>query len=340
MKALRFAGEREASLMDKPDPTPGPGEVLIRMTAAGICGSDLHRYRAPKAQAAALIDVVPGHEPVGVVAETGPGVRGLSVGDRVVVYHRRGCGRCRFCLRGQMNLCMEGSRRGHGWGSQGSDSELMITDDRCCYVLPDSVSDDVGLMMSCQAGTAYWPLRRLGVSGADTVAVIGLGPVGLCTVLYARALGARVVGLDPSEPRRQMAAAFGASKTIDPTAEKPADAIKAIASEGADVVLETSGQPSGQATIPEIAGYEARAGVLGMGSNEPSINLTRLIWRNLTVMGFNFFPNALVPELIAFTQSHQVPIESVITHRIPFAEALPALALADRAVTGKVMFTF
>lgn len=339
MKAIEFLGEREARIVDRPDPRPGNGEVLLKLRAAGICGSDLHRYRSPKEDFRGPVNVVPGHEPVGVVIETGPGVRGLKVGDRVMVYHRRGCGECRWCRRGHMSLCQNG-QRAHGWGCDGSNAELMVTDDRCCYVLPDDISDEVALVLSCQAGTAYWPLRKLGLTGRDTLAVSGLGPVGLCAVMFGQALGARVIGLDPSEPRRRLAEELGAVGTIDPTNGNLDDAVRAVAPEGADVIVETSGRPSGHAAIPDIAGVEARVGIVGMGSTEPSLNLIRLIWKDLTVVGFNFCPNALVPELIDVTRRHRVQLDRIITHQVPLAEGPAAFQLADQATTGKVRFTF
>src|SRR6185503_3238235 len=103
MRALSYTGERQVIVKDKPEPTPGPGEVVVQMRATAICGSDLHAYRHPSA---AMVDGdgTPGHEPCGVIAALGPAVSGWAVGDQVVVYFRRTCGECRFCRQGYRNL--------------------------------------------------------------------------------------------------------------------------------------------------------------------------------------------------------------------------------------------
>jgi threonine dehydrogenase-like Zn-dependent dehydrogenase len=202
VRALKIVGERQVAVRDVPSPTARAGEVLVALRAAGICGSDLHPYRHPT-PAHLESDVVPGHEPCGEIVALGPGVDGWSVGDRVVVYFRRTCGECLYCRTGHRNVCVNRrSSYGHSPDAPGSDAEQMAVETTSLMRLPDYLSFVDGAILACQAGTAYWPLVRLGASGRDLIAVSGLGPVGLLATLFARAMGARVVGIDPSAERR------------------------------------------------------------------------------------------------------------------------------------------
>src|SRR5688572_4604409 len=197
MLALKITAEREITVRELPDPTPQAGEVLLKMRAAGICGSDLHPYRHPTAVHLEQ-DVVPGHEPCGEVVALGPGVTDWRVGDRAVVYFRRTCGECHYCRTGHRNVCANRrSSYGHAADAPGADAEYMVVETACLMRLPDYLSFVDGAILACQAGTAYWPLMRLSVSGRDVLAVSGLGPLGLLAVQVATAMGARVSGSIP-----------------------------------------------------------------------------------------------------------------------------------------------
>ena len=335
MRAAKFFGNREAAVIDVPTPSRGPGEVLIEMRAAAVCGSDLHRYRhAPSDPPNTHI---PGHEPVGIVRTVGAGVTGVEPGERVVVYHRRGCGRCAYCVGGNVMLCPNG-QRAHGFACDGADADFMVTDARCLLPLPARFSEEEGVLLACNAGTAYAPLRRLGVSGCDTLAVSGLGPVGLCAVMFGRAMGARVIGIDPVPSRRALAAQLGAVATLDPLAGPVGAALRQVAARGADALVETSGNPAGHAAIVELLGIGGRAANVGMGADRPAINACDLIWKQITVTGSNLFPIAQWDELLDFVTEHAVPLREVIGEVLSLDAAPRAFALADAATAGKVLF--
>lgn len=335
MRAVKFLGNREAVVVDVPTPTPGPGEVLVELQAAAVCGSDLHRYR--HAPSDPPNNVIPGHEPVGVLRAIGPGVTGVAPGDRVVVYHRRGCGHCAYCVGGDVMLCPNG-QRAHGFACDGSDADFMATDARCLLPLPERFSLEEGAILACNAGTAYAPLRRLAVSGRDVLAVSGLGPVGLCAVMLGRALGARVIGIDPSPGRRMLAEQLGAADTLDPLADAPGAALRQIAPRGADALVETSGNPAGHAAIVELLGIGGRAAIVGMGADRPGVNACDLIWKQLTVTGSNLFPIAQWDELLTFVTEHEIPLGQVVGEVMGIEAAPRAFALADTAAQGKILF--
>lgn len=340
MRALKIVGERQVTVRELPEPTPKAGEVLLKMRSAGICGSDLHPYRHPTAVHLEQ-DVVPGHEPCGEVVALGQGVDGWSVGDRAVVYFRRTCGSCVYCRTGHRNVCSNRrSSYGHSPDAPGSDAEYMAVETDSLMRLPHYLSYDDGAIMACQAGTAYWPLRRLGVSGRDVLVVSGLGPVGLLATLFARAMGARVVGIDPSADRRVLAERLGAAATLDPAAGPVGDLLRARHPDGADKLIETSGANAAHAVIGELVKPLAQVALVGLGSSDFKMPLMRLVHKELTVFGTSIYPDTLFPEICGFVHDHSLQLDAVVSHRFSLEQGAEAFRVAEAATAGKVMFGF
>lgn len=336
MKGVVFPGERTAEVRDFADPTPGPGEVVVQLKAGGLCGSDLHSYRQSAAERANNT-TIPGHEPAGVVVALGAGVTNVQVGDRVSVYHFRACGECPECRAGNLMWCPD--RRGYGGPIHGSDADLILTDARNCLPLPADLSFAVGAMMACNAGTAFSSISKLRPNGCDTVAIFGQGPVGLAGLLFAKAMGARVIAVDPIAERRALALHLGAAAAIDPLADDPIAAIKELTrGRGADAAYETSGTAPGQNATVECLGAGGRAVFVGFGNQEKSLNPTQIITRQLTLMGSFVLPVPLYFAMVRFIQDHKLPLDELITHRFAIAEAPAAFALFDSGKTGKVIF--
>lgn len=338
MRALRIVGERQIIVRDRPDPHPGPDEVVVQMKAAAICGSDLHPYRHPSPQLLAS-DVIPGHEPCGVIAEVGTDVRGWSVGDRVIVYFRRTCGECYYCRTGHRNTCVN-RRVSYGVGVDGSDAEYMVVEQRSLMRLPDDFSFVDGAVIACQAGTAYYPLSRLEASGRDVLVVSGLGPVGLLATTFGSAMGARIVGIDPSGVRRELARRFGATDTLDPTAGPVADQLHALYPAGADKLIETSGANAAHAVIGDLLKPLGQAAIVGLGSEEFRMPLMRLVHRQITLFGTSIYPDTQVDEIFEFVRRHGITLSSVITHYYSLEEGAEAFRTAETATAGKVCFRF
>jgi propanol-preferring alcohol dehydrogenase len=339
MRGVLLPGDRQLSVTEFADPEPGRGEVVVALRAAAVCGSDLHLYRAPAASRAAYASTIPGHEPAGVVAAVGDEVHRVQVGDRVSVFHYRGCGHCRWCRGGQLQWCPE--RRGYGGPINGSDADFLITDERNCLPLPDDFSFAVGALLACNTGTAYSAMRKLQPSGRDTLVVFGLGPVGLNGLLIGRAMGARVVGVDVSAFRRKLADTLGADVTLDPGSDDvPAEIQRLTDGEGAQLAFETSGNRNAQAQLLDVLGYNGRAVHVGIGSHEPSINPSSIVGKQLSLMGS--FVSAIDDywEIVAFIRQHQVPLERMITHRLALEDAEAGFQVADHAESGKVMFVW
>lgn len=336
MKGVVFLGDRKAEVRDYPDPEPGPGEVVVALKAGGLCGSDLHLYRQSEEQRAGNT-IIPGHEPSGVVVALGAGVHTVQVGDRVSVYHYRGCGSCRQCLEGNLMWCPD--RRGYGGPIHGSDADLILTDARNALPLPDEFSFAAGAMMACNAGTGFSAISKLNASGRDTVAIIGQGPVGLAGTLFAKALGARVIVIEPQQVRRELALSLGADEAIDPTATDAVAAIRDLTrGEGADGAFETSGHSSGQNTAVEGLRLGGRAVFVGIGHQEKTLNPSQIIGRQLTLMGSFVLPIYQYYDMVRFVRDRKVPLDAMVTHRFSIDQAVEAFELFDRGNTGKVIF--
>ena len=215
MRGVVPLGGGRIEVREVPDPRPGPGEAVVALRNAGICGSDLHTAHNSWAEIGERQNLVIGHEASGVVAEVGAGVSTALVGTRVSVYHYCGCGLCRHCLAGEIVFCA--GKRGYGWHVHGADADYLLTDARNCCPLPDQLTHLDGSFLACAAGTAYAALRKLeAVPGAPPCAVVGLGPVGLAAALLARAMGWQVIGLDRIAERRAYAEAQGITTVAPP----------------------------------------------------------------------------------------------------------------------------
>jgi propanol-preferring alcohol dehydrogenase len=305
------------------------------MRVGGLCGSDLHRYRQTAAQRVGM-DIIQGHEPSGVVYAVGEGVRRVRPGDRVSVYHYRGCGHCKQCLAGNIMWCPE--RRGYGGPIHGSCADYILTDERNCMPLPAELTFADGALMACTAGTAFSAMRRLKASGEETVVVFGLGPVGLTGLLMAKAMGARVIGVEPIADRRALAHEFGADETLDPTDTDVVAAIQDLTrGEGADLAYETSGKPAGRKSTAECLRVEGRAVFVGLGMQTEPSDWHPMIVKQLSLLGSYVIPIYLYFDMVDFILEHKLPLGRMVTHRFPIEAAAEAFRVFDQGQTGKVI---
>src|SRR5215475_4508172 len=213
MTGAYLPGDSTVVLRQVAVPRPGHGEVLLRMKASTICGSDIraiyreHLGKGPEGYQG----VVAGHEPAGQIVKTGPGCRRFSEGDRVIVYHISGCGVCNDCRRGYMISCTsEKYRRAYGWQRDGGMADFLLAEEKDLIYLPDELSYTDGAQVACGFGTVYEGLEKIGISGNDAVLVIGLGPVGLAALLLAKAMGGNMlIGVDAVDERLEIAQRLG-----------------------------------------------------------------------------------------------------------------------------------
>jgi threonine dehydrogenase-like Zn-dependent dehydrogenase len=347
MRGVVFTGDRQLEIRNFPDPTPGPGEVVLQIKASGMCGSDLKFYRPPPGDAQRALGLgeltepnIAGHEPCGVVAAVGAGVPEAEahVGMRAMDHHYCGCGVCHHCRVGWSQLCGEGFTV-FGVTAHGAHAHYMKVPARTLVPLPDELSFATGAAISCGTGTAYNALRRMNVSGRDTLAVFGLGPVGLSAVQLAAAMGARVVALDVTPERRQLVGAFGADSVIDPSAEEPVAALKELThGQGVDLALDCSGVEAARAAAIRSTRTWGTVCLVGEGGSV-TIDVSRDKIRNqLTVIGSRTFSSVNQAECARFVVDRAIDVERLVTQRYALDQADEAYRLFDTQTTGKGVF--
>lgn len=348
MRGVTFLGNRKLELKEFPDPTPGPGEVVVAMKASGMCGSDLHPYRAVGDAAAALGlggtagPVIAGHEPCGIVSAVGAGVSDAQarVGERVMVHHYKGCGRCKHCRVGWSQLCRHGIVV-YGMTGHGGHAPFMTAPAFTLVPLPDELSFEEGAAISCGTGTAYGALKRLDVSGRDTLAVFGQGPVGLSATLLGRAMGARVIAVDVVPERRRLAKEFGAESVIDPSAVDPVVALKDLThGEGVETAMDCSGHPDARAAAVRATATWGRVCFVGEG-NKVTLDVSPdMLRRQITIHASWTFSAMGQAECARFIADRKVALGPLLTHRFTLDQADDAYRLFDTQTTGKGVFTF
>ena len=346
MKGVVLLGDRQVEVREFPVPHAGPGEVVVKITAAAICGSDYLFYITPQ-EIFANLGGISGHEPAGVVAETGEGVSNVKVGDRVALYHYTGCGTCEHCLSGNIQQCS--NRLGLGWKLDGSNAEYIRMPAANCLLLPEELSDEDGTFIACIAGTTYSALKKLQVSGRDILAVYGLGPVGLTAVMLAKAMGAVVIGIEQNDYRLEFAKKLGADYLIDSKKEDMYERIMEITGGvGAEKSIECSGSNVLRKMTAKAASIEGKICLVGnsegiMNDKEELLahfDQRFIIRKELTICGSYVMPRGMYPELARFLVRKGIHLDDMVTHRFKLDDAAEAFRLFGTGNTGKVMFRF
>jgi threonine dehydrogenase-like Zn-dependent dehydrogenase len=347
MKGIVFLGDRKLELREFQDPLPESGEVVLEVKASGMCGSDLDLYRAPLGEGLKDLNVggrpvIAGHEPCGVVAAVGPCVSEAvaHIGMRVMVHHYSGCGVCKHCRSGWSQLCMEGIKV-YGVTDHGSHAPYMKVPAVTLVPLPDELSFEVGAAISCGTGTAYGALRRMGLSGHDTIAIFGQGPVGLSGTMLAKAMGARVIAIDIDEARLAFAEKLGADVTINSKKDDSIAAIKDLTrGEGAALTMDCSGSPDARLEAVRSAQIWGTVGMVGAGGELTVDVSTDLLRKQLTLIGSWTFSTIIQAECARFITDRRIPVGDQFTHRYRLDQAKEAYELFDTQSTGKGVFLF
>jgi threonine dehydrogenase-like Zn-dependent dehydrogenase len=351
MRGIVFLGDRELEIREFPDPKPGTGEVILEMKASGMCGSDLHPYRASRKGGGAAASlglggqggpVIGGHEPCGVVAERGPGVSEAEapIGQRVMQHHYKGCGLCKHCRTGWSQLCPHGIVV-YGMTGHGGHAPFMKVPAFTLVPLPDEISFEEGAAISCGTGTAYGALRRINTSGRDTLAVFGQGPVGLSATMLGAAMGARVIAVDISPERLKLARDFGADAVINSRDTDPIAALKQLThGEGVDTAMDCSGHPEARAAAVRSTRTWGQVCFVGEGGQVTLDVSPDMLRRQLTIVASWTFNTVGQAECARFVADRKVPLKRLLTHRFKLDEAAEAYRLFDTQTTGKGVFVF
>ena len=348
MQGVVFTGERELELMAFPDPTPGPGEVVLEMRASGMCGSDLHQYRRPRGEARAGTGLpanpnptIGGHEPCGVVVAIGPDVLPAEahIGQRVMVHHYQGCTQCGHCKSGWQQLCQEVPVKVYGNNAHGGHAKFMAVPANTLVTLREELSFSAGAAIACGSGTAYGALRRMNISGRDTIAIFGQGPVGLAATQFAKAMGAKVIALDINAQRLDRAREFGADEVVNPGSNDPVGAIKELThGKYADLTLDTSSNAGARLQAIQSTKVWGTMCFVGEGGDVHIDVSPNLLRRQMTLVASWTFSNIIQAECADFCVARKVDVDKLFTHRWRLDQADQAYKLFDKQSDGKGVF--
>jgi threonine dehydrogenase-like Zn-dependent dehydrogenase len=322
-----------------PVPTPGHGQVLLRVRASTICGSDLRAiYREHLGQGPeAYQGVVAGHEPAGEVVAVGPGVGRLNEGDRVAVYHISGCGICADCRMGYQISCTSPARAAYGWQRDGGHAEFLLAEARDCVVLPDFLTYLDGACCACGFGTVYEALCRIAPSGKDRLLIVGTGPVGMAAGLLARCLGVTLrVGVDTSAQRLDLAQRLGAIDEGMVAGEGALAAVRTASDGGFEATMDCSGSAAGRALAVRAARRYGRCVLVGEGGRLELDASPDVIHQQLRIEGSWVTSTWRLQELVDNLARWRLHPEVVVTARFALADAAEAYREADAGVSGKV----
>lgn len=337
MKALvKSKPERGLTLETVPIPTAGKEDVLIKVTSAAICGTDLHIHNWDDwASGAVAVGTVVGHEFVGTIVEVGSSVTDLTVGTRVAGEGHLTCGTCRNCRSGNRHICR--NTIGVGIDRDGGFAEYVSIPASNAIPVPDEISDDVAAILD-PLGNAVHTALSFDLVGED-VLITGAGPIGLMALAVCRHAGARHVVITDTEPQRlDRARAMGASAAIIPKPGALKDAMADLGMvEGFDIALEMSGSPLALADIGEAVNHGGQVALLGLYGGPAEVDLNQTIFKGLTLKGiygremFETWYKALS------MLGSGLDIEGVISHRFALEDFEQAFELVDSGQASKVV---
>jgi threonine dehydrogenase-like Zn-dependent dehydrogenase len=341
MTAAFLPGNSTVEMRTVPVPEPGHGEVLLRVKASTICGSDIrciyheHLGKGPEGYQG----VIAGHEPCGQIVTVGEGCRRFKVGDRVIVYHISGCGVCNDCRRGYMISCTsEKYRRAYGWQRDGGMAEYMIAEEKDLIALPDELSYADGAQVACGFGTVYEGLEKIGINGNHAVLITGLGPVGLATGALCRKLGAHhIIGIDLVPERMKIAKDLDLCDEVLPSGpDNVAEVKRLTAGMGVERAVDCSANDAARATAIRATRKWGRIVFLGEGGRVEINPSPDMIHDQKTLYGSWVTSTWLMEELVERLVRWNLHPADIITHRFPLERAGDAYALMASGKCGKV----
>ena len=342
MEALVVLEPNKLEIQEVPIPTPGPNEVLARVRAVSICGTDAHLVRGdypgfwPPA-----FPFIPGHEWAGEIAALGPGAElyGWKVGERVAGTSHDACGVCQKCVEGHYNLCenygKEGLHKQYGHSVQGADATYVVHGVKCIFPLPDGISFDEGAVID-PASIALHVANRGNIAPGDNVAIMGAGAIGLLSGDGARIRGAARIIVVERNPGRLAKAAQMGFETIDPSAGDPVAIVREMtAGLGVDVVLECAGVP---ATVQLALGMLRRGGrcaAVGIPTQGVEIAMQRLVLDELELVGCRASAGEM-RRVMPLVEQGRMRVREVMTHRFALADYAQALATFNDPASGAI----
>ncbi|MDM7991457.1 NAD(P)-dependent alcohol dehydrogenase [Arthrobacter sp. zg-Y877] len=316
------------SVDERPLPQPGPDEVLVRVAAVGVCGSDVHYFRHGRiGQFVVEEPLVLGHEASGTVAAVGSAVDAARIGERVSIEPQKPCRRCGQCRQGRYNLCPDMAFYATP-PVDGAFAEYVVIESDFAHTVPDTVSDEAAALME-PLSVGIWACRKAGVGPGHRVLVAGAGPVGVIIAQVARAFGASAVYVsDIAQDRLDFAAGHGATHTLH--ASQPVDGL------GVDSFIDASGAPSAVRAGIRAVAPGGRAVLVGMGAEDVELPVGIIQNREIWLTGIFRYANTW-PLAISLVAEGRVDLDVLVTHEFGLGEVREALDAGQQPGALKAM---
>jgi L-iditol 2-dehydrogenase len=333
MAAAVLFGYNDLRVVEVPVPGPGPGEVLIRVRACAICGTDPKIVAHGWPHNPPWGEYIPGHEYAGEIVSIGPGVSGYQPGDRVAVEPHKGCGVCENCIRGLYTTCLNygnlaAGHRHYGFTVNGGYAEYAVNHVSTIHPIPSSISYDEATLITT-AGTAQYGISRIGgVRAGETVVVSGPGPLGLMAIQLVKVQGAgRTVFMGTRTERLEVGKEVGAADVTINVREQNAvaEVMKLTAGVGADLALECAGTAGAAADAVEYTRKNGRVALLGIYQGEVPLNLNKVVQWNMTLAGGKAEGDWSLRRVLPLMADGRVKAAPLITHRFPLSRINEAL---------------
>lgn len=341
MKALvKYAqGEGNMELRDVPEPTARPGEVKIKVMAAGICGSDLHIKHGDIG-----IPMRPpftiGHEFSGIISDIGAGVTQFKVGQRVTAENsRQVCGHCIYCRTGNYNLCSE--RLATGYAFDGAFTDYCVVPQERVHLLPDNVDYVTGALSDPSACAYHAVVEMTGIRAGEIVLITGPGPMGLFTLQYAKASGAQVVltGRGKDVERLKLAKTLGADLTVNTEVEDLKQVmLRELKTDRADVAFECSGKQGGAATCLDLLKKQGRYTQVGIFGSPITIDMDQFLYKEIQMVGSFSQKYTAWKEAIRLASLGKINARALVTHMMPLDQWAEGFSKFESGEAVKVVF--
>jgi 2-desacetyl-2-hydroxyethyl bacteriochlorophyllide A dehydrogenase len=343
MKAAVLYDYNDLRVVERVTPNPGNEEVLIRVKACAICGTDPKIIAHGWENCPPLGEFIPGHEYAGEIVAVGPGVSQFQPGDRVAVEPHKGCGHCVNCLRGLYTTCLnygklEEGHRHYGFTVNGGYAEYAVSNIRCLHKFSTRLNYNAATLITT-AGTAMYGIQRAGwIWPGETVVVIGPGPIGLMAAQIAKCCGAgKVIVTGTREARLAVAREVGADRTINSRVDDPVAAITAETNGVmADLTIETSGTTVGGAQAIEFTKKSGRVALIGIYQEPVSLNLNKVVQWNMSLVGGKAEGEFVLDRAVPLLEDGRLKTAPLLTHSFPLAEINQGIKTYVNRVDGAI----
>lgn len=327
MKAAVFYGPNQPLKVEEmPKPKAGPGEIVVKVSACGVCHTDLH-YIDSGVPTFKKPPIILGHEASGIVDEIGEGVTQFKVGERVLLPAVLSCGSCKFCRTGRENICENMIMFGNN--IDGSYGEYVKSPAKDTYLLPSEIPLEEGAIIADAITTPYHAVvNRGGVKPGDKVVVFGCGGVGLNTVQMAVAMGAYCIAVDIRDKKLEYAKGLGASEILNPNKVDRIDKmVRKLTDGGADVAFEVIGNPTTMEQAFNCLRIGGRLVIVGYSDKNMNLNLGRIMYREMEVVGSLGCRPVDYPRVIELVRVGKIKIKELVTRKFKLTEINSAFDL-------------